>query len=80
MTTTQLILNTTLLTIQATLLGIGIYLLIKAHRHDRAARHHPTPTAYWQHRAHAGDARTKALLFIIASFAISRIGSALTTN
>lgn len=80
MTTPKLALSLTLLVIQAALLSTGIYLLIKAERHARAARHHPTPTAYWQHRAKAGDTRTIALFLFVASFAISHLVSALTTD
>lgn len=80
MTTPKLILSFTLLAIQGALLATGVYLLIKARRRDRSAQHQPTPAAYWQHRAHAGGTRNKALLLIIASFAVSHIASALITN
>ena len=77
MTTPQAALSLTLLALQGALLIAAIYLLIKAHRRDRAARHHPTPAAYWQHRAQASDTRTAALLLIIASLTLGNITTAL---
>ena len=81
MTTPKLVLTLALLTVQAALLSAGIYLLIKARRRDRAALHHATTTtAYWQHRAHAGDTRTIALFLVVGSFVISHITLALSTD